>query len=70
MGTNMKSILFLTWSEFVAKLPISRATADRWHAAGQLKVNVWQPHGPGGKRYVAVEEAERVLAEITRGPST
>jgi predicted site-specific integrase-resolvase len=65
----VKSVAFYTWSEFVAKLPISRATADRWYATGKLRVRVWQPQGPGGHRYVAIEEAERVLKDITRSKS-
>jgi predicted site-specific integrase-resolvase len=64
----MKSIRFLTWPEFVAKLPFSRRTAERWLAGGRLKVSVWQPGGLGGKRYVSEDEAERVLREIAGEP--
>lgn len=61
----MKAILFYTWAEFVAKLPVHRKTVDRWLATGKLTVQVFQPQGTGGRRYVAVEEAERVLRELS-----
>lgn len=63
----MKEVKFITWSEFVTLLPISRATADRWFAAGRLKVKVMQPAGPGGRRYVSVHEVERVLQAFAEG---
>jgi hypothetical protein len=56
---------FWTWEDFVKKLPVSKRSADRWLATGKLKVRIWQPAGPGGKRYVSVQEAERVLRAIS-----
>lgn len=63
----LRSITFLSWSDFIRRLPATRATVERWYATGKLKVHIFQPQGPGGRKYVAVEEAERVIQEWSFG---